>query len=240
MSKLPLFEARTSSSDKSDVKTDLDIIAVFQDSSNKAISPKGGAKDGYAAQVDKLRKSDTFSAKHGSMQVVRFGGKEPAESVLYLGLGQVGNLTEEKFRLAGGMLAAKVAAEKFQHVVVHVDSIFDQKNQLSQSRCVRSLAEGVALTAYQFNKYKSKASGGVEASSGIHWVWVTRDKSLKTQLDLEFRQILEMAQAVNVTRNWSNEPSNHGTPLYFANEAKKFSKEYGLKYRVLTIKDAIR
>ncbi len=49
-----------------------------------------------------------------------------------------------------------------------------------------------------------------------------------------------MANAVNVTRHWSNEPSNFGTPVFYAEEATRLAKEVGLKIRVLDEKECAK
>jgi leucyl aminopeptidase len=235
MLKLPLLEVRTSISGA----IDTDLIAVFQDSAKKVIPPKGP----YGGVVEKLRKSEAFTGKSGSLQFIRFAGHEPAENLLLLGLGQSAELTEEKYRVAGGQLWAKISAEKVKTVLLHVDHFFESKSQshLSPIRCLRALAEGIVLSAYQYVKHTSKKdSANAEESPQVKVIFLTKEKGLKSQLTNEMAQVQAIGEAVTVTRNWSNEPSNFGTPIYFAEESKKLAKEYGLKYRVLTQQEAIR
>ncbi len=252
MSNLPLLEARTSFSEN----VDSDVIAVFQDSAKKAITPKGP----YGGLVDRLRKVEAFAAKHGTVQFIRFGGKAPADNVLLLGLGQGTELSEEKIRAAGGHAWAKLSVEKVKSLVIHVDSLSEVKgahSSLTPLRCIRALAEGLILSSYQFTKYQAKSqsegksdgkpndrlailSSSSEDSLPLRIVFLTQDKGLKAQLDAQLAQVQAMGEAVWVTRDWSNQPSNYGTPVYFANEAKRLAKENGLKYKVLTELDAIR
>ena len=49
-----------------------------------------------------------------------------------------------------------------------------------------------------------------------------------------------MGEAVNVTRDWSNEPANYGTPEFYANEARKLARQHGLSCKVMTEADAAR
>ncbi len=235
MWKLPLLEARTSVTGA----VDTDIAIIFQDSSKKAIPPKGI----YAALVEKFRKGDVFDAKHGSMQFIRFAEKTSAENALLLGLGAETELSEEKFRVMGGYAWTKLSAEKCKSIAVHLDSFFEIKNiksDLNPIRCIRAFAEGLMLNAYCLNKYKSKEKSDKDDLGISKIVFLARDKSIKSQLDLEMDQVQAMGEAVNVARDWSNEPSNYGTPTYFAQEAKKLARQYGLKFRVLSEQDAIR
>ena len=248
MSKLPLLEARLSSA----AGIDTNIYAVFQDSAKKAIPPKGA----YGQAVEKLRKAGAFDAKHGAIQFLRFfdlGTSKVADNVLLIGMGSSADLTEEKVRVAGGIVWAKLVAEKCKVVAVEVDSFVTAgTKEVNRARLVRAFAEGLVLSAYRFTKYKTRAESNSEAKSGLknekngdsvgpsQIVFVTQDKNLKAQLEIELVQVAAIGEAVGVTRDWSNEPSNYGTPVYYANEAKKLAKKYGMKCKILTEQDAER
>ncbi|MEO5969980.1 MAG: leucyl aminopeptidase [Bdellovibrionia bacterium] len=249
MNKLPLLEARLSSA----TGIDTNICAVFQDSAKKAISPKGA----YSPAVEKLRKAGAFDAKHGAIQFLRFfdsGSSKVADNALLIGMGPSAELTEEKSRLAGGTVWAKLNAEKCKEVSVEVDSFVAASGikEADRARLMRAFAEGLVLSAYQFNKYKTKSEAKSEGKLGLksekgnnppgpsQIVFVTQDKNLKSQLELELIQVTAIGEAVGVTRDWSNEPSNYGTPVYYANEAKRLAKQYGLKCKILTEQDAER
>jgi leucyl aminopeptidase len=249
MNKLPLLEVRLTSA----TGLDTNICAVFQDSAKKAISPKGA----YSATVEKLRKVGAFDAKHGAIQFLRFVFSEAAkgpENALLVGMGPSAEFTEEKARVAGGLAWSKIVAEKCKTVAVEVDSFVPSSGTKGATRTsfIKAFAEGLILSAYRFNKYKTKEVSKSETKSGSkvekrdslmgpsQIVFVTQDKNLKALLELDLVQVTAMGEAVGVTRDWSNEPSNHGTPVYFANEAKKLAKEYGLKCTILTEKDAER
>jgi leucyl aminopeptidase len=67
-----------------------------------------------------------------------------------------------------------------------------------------------------------------------------KDKVLAQQIASELQQVQASGAAIRVTRDWSNEPSNFGTPEYFAAEAKRLAKEYGLKCTILSEADAAK
>jgi len=242
MWKLPQLETRITITGAFDT----DITAVFQDSGKKAIPPQGH----YGAWVEKLRKIEAFDARHGSIQFFRFAAQGLAENVLFIGLGSLAEATEEKFRSAGGHLWGRLVAEKSKATVVHVESFFDVKNPKPESvraKLIRAFAEGLILSAYQFKKYKSKAESSASANAKkeeslgpSRITFVTQDKNLKTLLETELSEVQAIGDAVRITRDWSNEPSNFGTPTYFAGEARKLAREYGLKCKVLTEQDAAR
>ncbi|MFL5813616.1 MAG: leucyl aminopeptidase [Bdellovibrionia bacterium] len=235
---LPSFEARTSINSA----VDADVLAVFQDSGNKPVSPSGS----YSELIQKFRKTEAFNGRAGAVQFVRFGGADFAESVAFVGMGIATEVTEEKVRQAGASVYAKLSAEKVKTVAIHVDTILEVrglKAEISQQRLVRAFCEGLILSAYRFDKHKAKPQKGTatETYTGpAKIILLTRDKSTKTQLDNEIAQIEAIGQSVTVTRDWSNEPSNIGTPEFYANEARRLGREYGLTVRVLNERDCKR
>ncbi|MCM2277722.1 MAG: leucyl aminopeptidase [Oligoflexia bacterium] len=236
MRKLTTLEARTTSAGAVDV----DVIAVFQDSGKKPIPPRSV----YSGAVERLRRGDAFVARHGSTQFVRFGGKGSAESCLLVGFGAAAELTEEKVRSAGGNAWSRLVAEKCKTATIHIDTLFAAKGlprEPGHARLARAFAEGLVLGAYQFLKHKSSAKSGDDGYAGPAKIsFLTQEKALKKQLDTELGQVMDIAECVQVTRDWSNEPSNHGTPEFYAAEARKLAKQHGLKITVLTEADAAR
>jgi leucyl aminopeptidase len=242
MHNLPILEAKSSLSGNAQTT---DVVAVYQDSAKKPVPPKGP----YGPAVAKLRKSDTFAGRQGSVEFVRFGGKGGAADVLFVGLGTAEELTEEKVRSAGGHAWQKILAAKSKAVIVRADSLFGAKGldrDLTETRLARAFAEGLILGAYKFEKHKGKASDSKKApekskdTGPARITFVVKDKVLQKALSQELAIVHASAAAIQVTRDWSNEPSNYGTPEYFANEAKRLAKEYGLKCTIMTEKDAER
>jgi leucyl aminopeptidase len=234
MSKLPSLEVRTSINSG----VDADVLVVFQDSGKKPIAAAGG----YSKLVQKLRKGDYFAAKPGSTQFVRFGGEKFAESCLLVGFGAASELTEERARVAGGHVWSKLHAEKVKTAAIRVDSILEGrglKGELTPMRLVRAFSEGLILGAYHFTKHQAKPKGDV-SHGPEKIIFLTTEKSMKDELEAEVEKVAAIGAAVNVTRDWSNEPSNIGTPEFYASEARKLSREHGLTCRVLTEKDAER
>jgi leucyl aminopeptidase len=228
MHNLPILEVKTSLGRGADA----DIIAVYQDGSKKAVPPKGP----YLATVAKLRKQDAFNARLGSVQFLRFGGKGGVGNSLLVGMGTAGDLTEEKIRSAGGHAWQKLVVEKSKAAVVRADSTLG-----GDLRSIRALAEGLILGAYKFEKHRGPSSKSQPDSHGpARITFVVKNKDLKSTLDKELAEVRAAAAAIQVTRDWSNEPSNYGTPVFYASEAKRFAKEYGLKCTVLGEKEAAK
>ena len=232
-----LLEVRTSVSGN----LDTDIVAVFQDSGKKAIPPRGK----YQKTVERLRKNGSFSGAHGSVQFIRFGGEENAENVLFIGMGGMGDFSAEKIRKAGAYAAAKLKSEKCGLCQLDTGSLSDLgAAELTPGVRIRAFSEGFALSLYQFDKYRSHSvkdsANGAGGTAHLKLVLSIADKKAKAEMQKEINQINSLASAIALTRDWSNEPSNYGTPEYFANEAKKWARKFGLKAKVLNEKEAAR
>lgn len=234
MLKLPRLEARPAKkSPKNSFETE--IVPVFQDGAKKAIAAKGP----YAGLIEKARKSGTFTAKLGQAQFIRFGGKGSADHAILLGLGSAKELSEEKIRGAGGSLWSKLAAERARSAGIRADAFADLDFPV---RSAAALAEGLTLAAYQFDKYKSKKGDAKKAGedSLSKLVFTTANESFRKELECMLARVTSIGDAVKLTRDWSNEPSNIGTPEYYAAEAKALAKELGLKCTILSEQDAKR
>jgi leucyl aminopeptidase len=241
---LPILEVKAAPAKGADT----DIVAVYQDAAKKAIPPKGP----YLATVGKFRKSEGFGGRSGSVQSIPFAGKGGVKHALFVGMGPAGELTEEKARNAGGNAFQKLLAEKSTGAVVRLDSLFNGRGldrDLTETRLARAFAEGLLFGAYKYDKHKSAPQGDSKdkvkssknkAHGPSRITFVLKDKVLTEQVAMELAIVQATAEAMRVTRDWSNEPSNHGTPEYFAADAKRLAKEYGLKCTILTEADAAK
>jgi leucyl aminopeptidase len=234
---LPILEVKAAPAKGADT----DIVAVYQDAAKKAIPPKGP----YLATVGKFRKSEGFAGRSGSVQSIPFAGKGGVKHALFVGMGPAGELTEEKARNAGGNAFQKLLSEKSTGAVVRLDSLFSGRGldrDLTETRLAHAFAEGLLLGAYKYERHKSapkeKPKGKSHGPARI--TFVLKDKVLSEQVAMELAIVQATAEAMRVTRDWSNEPSNHGTPEYFAEDAKRLAKEYGLKCTILTEANAAK
>lgn len=228
MIQLPRYEAKFAAQ-----KSDIDVVFVVQDAGKKPVPPKGS----YSSLVEKLRKSNSFMGKIGQVAVITFGGKGSANHVALVGLGPVAELTAEKARQAGGYALSKLAAEKMMSAQIQLDSMMEIKGTSEPEKLVHAFIEGLALSSYKFDKYK-KDSKPAETVGPAKIFFFSKNKSMKSSLDGMLKDAILVAECVNVTRDWSNEPANFGTAEYFAKESQRLAKEFGLSCKVLSEKDA--
>jgi leucyl aminopeptidase len=225
---LSKLEVKTST-----VPADAELLFVAQDSGKKPIPPKGP----FGAVVEKMRKAERFQAKLGTTSFVPFIGKGDSQALLAVGLGGSGEIPLEKFRHAGAFAFAKAQSEKLSSIQIHTSSLHEVKGLKDPAKSLEAFLQGFFMSMYKFDKYKKERSSDRVSPEKII---LLGEKADKGQLEALAADILVMAEAVNIARDWSNEPSNYGTPEFFAKEAQKKAKELGLKCTILSEKDAAR
>jgi len=228
MVKIAHFEGKTAA-----VKGDVDVVFVQQDGSKKPIAPKGP----YQALVEKFRKSEGFSAKSSQTQFIAFAGKGSTH-VLFVGVGPDKNVPAEKLRFAGAAVLGKLATEKMKSAVIDFDSLIEGLSTVDAGKAIQAFGEGLALSAYKFDKYKKKETDDKGFVGPEKIYFFSKKKELKDHLSASARDVTFVAECVNLTRDWSNEPSNFGTPEYYASEAKRLAKAHGISCKILSESDA--
>ena len=117
----------------------------------------GGATGAVNAALDgdleKFMKEDSFKAKLGSTFLMRTNGKIPAKRVLVVGLGK-----KEEFDLEAVRQAAATSMNVAKGLGVNaVSSILHGAGtgELKATECAQAMTEGIRLTNYNFDTYRS-------------------------------------------------------------------------------------
>lgn len=226
MIKVSTLEVKSNS-----VSADADLVFVAQDAGKKLIP----GKNAFSATLEKLRKQDRFTAKTATTSFIPMVGKNQTQNLLAVGVGIPAETPLEKFRHAGAAALAKLNAEKVKTVAIHVDTLADARGLEDPVKAVEAFLQGFMLSQYRFDKYKREPSK--EAIGPEKVTIVSADKSLKSKLDAIALDVANVTECVKITRDWSNEPSNFGTPEYFAKEAVRIAKAHGIKATVLGEKE---
>lgn len=225
MTKLPKFIIHKAWPSKPEYDTL--CLGITQNSQGKPILPKGP----YLGILKRMAEKKLLTGKAGSTHFVRFGAIAGAENLLIVGLGKTDQA--EKLRVAGANAHQKLVAEHARSLLIDFGSLAAPK--------VAHFVEGIVLKHYTFEKHFSEAPSKKKDAHafetfGIVCAKATLARDIQTRVD----RLVEIGRAINITRDWSNEPSNIGTPEYFASEAQALAKEYGLKCKVLNEADAKR
>jgi leucyl aminopeptidase len=127
--------------------------------------------------------------------------------------------TLEAIRKHGSSITDQLNAEKRTHVAL--------VSELSSSDYVVALAEGIALSNYQFIKHKPSAKKNVNSLTTISVI----DEKIPSQ------QLVNLSTAIDATlkaRDLVNEPVNVLNATDLANAFKAMGKQAGFKVEVLT------
>ena len=180
----------------------------------------------------RLAASDAATGKAGLVQFIRFGSKQKEEHVVFSGFGDPSELSEEKARVWGGQMLTRLMAERVNHLLLEVDAFIGDSQ-----RMVRAWIEGLLLANYQFSEHKSQPS----ARPVLQKVTVLlRDPEQVREWKKILADLQDEAECVHLARDLSNQPSNIGTPEFFAAQAQSLARKNGLRCRVLTEADARR
>jgi leucyl aminopeptidase len=125
----------------------------------------------------------------------------------------------EYMRNSGHKLCVALNAHKYDHIVLH-----DLHDNAAD---ILAVAEGCALSNYQFLKYKSKKEKNTLSHIKIH-----SRKATNHSLDM----LNSVTDAVYKARDMVNEPQSYLNAVTFASEMKSMGKKAGLKVDVLNKK----
>lgn len=180
-------------------------------------------------EIQDLAKSGIFTAAAKSTFFIR-GSYIEKSNVLVAGLGNKKTFTPEVARRTGAAVFKKIESEKVKKLGIDVDGLLKVSSKTQAIETLKAFLEGFYLTSYSFDKYKTVASKAFKLESVQ---LVSDDRKNDSWIQLLIEEVLVTVDCIFTTRDYSNEPSNFGTPEYYANDLSKLAKRYGLKCRVL-------
>lgn len=219
------------------VKADLLVYCLSQEEREKIPSCDPFIKK----RVEKAFELGDFSAK--STEELLFypsdlsAGKEcGAKRILAVGMGKTDGEKPvsdiyESLRKVGGKIAKTGESTKSKILTVVVPGI----NELQAEMIVQSLAEGILLSDYRFDKYKKsdKKKNQFKGIEILRFAAKTQIKSIRNGV----KKAVNAAQSVYDARDMANEPGNGWTSGEFAEYGRKLAETYGFKYTCLEKKD---
>jgi leucyl aminopeptidase len=180
-------------------------------------------------EISDLVKSETFTGSAKSVFFVR-GSYIENKNLIAIGLGNKKEFTPEKARQTGAVVSSKLLSERVKNFGIDVDALLESATKAECEPLLIALLEGIYLAQYSFDKYKSSKNGHSKLTT---IQLVSEDRKNEAWLKKVAHEALVTVDCIYVTRDFSNEPSNFGTPEFYANEISKFCKSYGLKCKVM-------
>jgi leucyl aminopeptidase len=197
-------------------------IGVLQGAKTAAIPTSLKEIDrAFDGALSKLAAKEEFTGKRDQMLSLATLGRLPAQKLCLLGLGDRRSLGSPELRSFAAKAARAANAEKATSLALALPAGCEGD--------LRSIAEGLELGAYRFTKYFTGERKPKTELSQVTIGLLTKPKAnAKAVVALGQR----IAAAVNLSRDWSNEPGNTMFPEAFAAAATKLAKDSGLKIQV--------
>ncbi len=165
----------------------------------------------------------TFKAKAGTYFFAALKGRP---SILLVGLGSKNDITQETLRNAASVIVGACLDKSVTHVHIVVPG---NLNFIDSARC---LAEGVYLSNYAFNRYKTKKD---EINPLLEKVILLCDNP--GQLSHMLKEIEIVCSNTLLCRDLVNETSENANPVTIAKLAKKIASQSKIKCTVYNKKD---
>jgi len=144
--------------------------------------------------------------------------------ILSVGLGKYGELNPNKIRQIGGIISLKSKELSAQNIII---SNF-YKNTIDN---VESIVEGLSLSLYEFNKYKSNTGDKPNYYDICNINIISED--LHTELEQIVKKTLIITQSVFYARDLANSPPNYLNPAQMATSAISLEDTNKVKVKVL-------
>lgn len=200
---------------------DMIIVPLFEDNLNFR-------DEEINRKLKRLERRELFDGNFGEILNIT-GVKDEIQNVIFLGLGEDEKLNKERLRRVFGKVQKYIESLKGKKIFIE----FAKSKNISIEDSVRAMIEGLSLSNYKFNKYKSDREKIDETDVSI----TIGGHNLEHK---DYSDIVEeskiLVETVFNARDLVNEPSNVIYPETLAEEAVKFSKRYGFEIEIINHK----
>ena len=179
-------------------------------------------------EIHDLKKNGVFTASAKSVSFIRASYIEKI-NMMVAGFGPKHVVTTEIARQTGAAAYAKAASEKVVNLGIDADHLIKAAGKELAVELLTAFLEGFYLSSYTFDKYKT----GAKNNKALKSITLVGEKKNETLLKTLINKALITVDCTFLTRDLSNEPSNFGTPEFYAKTLEKLCKDYGLKCKVM-------
>jgi len=200
------------------VRTGVLVLPVFQ-----GPEPGPGVREVGLAQA---YRDARLTGKLGETLLVTRRDRDPFEAgaVLLVGVGPKGELDVTRLRRSLGRVASGLT--RFGTVATTFPQALGARHAAD---AVQAAAEGIALGAYRFDRYKTKGNGG-GALSRVRILGSSRWPAAPARAAVKHGQIV--SEAVAWARDLVNTPAGDLPPAQLAREAQRMARRVGLRCKV--------
>jgi leucyl aminopeptidase len=182
----------------------------------------------YSDFLSKLDKEISIAGKEIISNIKKFGlfnelhtfAKIPAKKILFVGLGNKNDFNTEKSRIISGKIIQYSREFKIKELSIIPFN--------SSKEIIKSLIEGIVLSSYSFEKFKSTKENNIISNVSI------LIESNSKEFQKIINEIYTICQSVNDAREISNLPPNECSPEYLAKIALNI-KNQEIKSKIINI-----
>lgn len=191
----------------------------------------GAVDEALGGAIRNLIEMGDIRGKSGELTLIHTMGRIPAARVLVAGLGKQKDFDIDAVR----NLAANVVRYLRKPGIASVATLVHGAGigGLDPGACAQALVEGAMLGDYRFLRHKGTGTKEEDRGEIASLALVERDGSRVALLGAAAERGRVLAEATNLARDLSNEPSNHLTPTDLAGRARALAEEAGLECEVL-------
>ncbi len=197
---------------------------------------EGRLKNTFAAldvllegQLQKIFRSREFSGKAGELLLLHNPEGVPCERLLLVGLGEKKQINAAGLRSFASHVATYLSERRISRCLI--DSSPLQLRKGREIAAVASLAEGLLMAGYSFDRYREqKHEKPLPLAAASLMIGSSRDKAVAEAAVAEAAVI---CRGVCCARDLVNQPGNDKSPLFLAETAQQIAKEQGLRCTLL-------
>ena len=210
------------------VKSQVLVLFAFEE---KPIPPEVIAIDQRLNNlVSTAIKDEKFNAKWQELLLVNIGKGFGFTRLLLVGLGKRRKLPLLNFQRATGIAIKFLQKRKVTQLAIVTPS--GKAEQQSLQKVAEAITKGAIIANYQFLEFKTEKS----ELSDIEELTLLSNKKLK-QVEKGIEEGKIIAEAVNQSRDYGNQPSNKATPTHLARVAQKIAETSRVRCRILEKED---
>ena len=211
---------------------DAALFFLFQDGKLAGEGAKlDKAHDSYI--TDAIKKTGTFTGKHGESLILALPGKADYDQVILIGLGKADKLNAVAAEDAGGKIFPALERSGAKNITIFADA---QTNDLKAADFAAHFTAGIKLRSYKFDKYKSAKK--TEKDKKSLKLDIVLDKSAEAAT--AFKKLDALAEGVFFARDLVNEPPNEIYPELFTKRIISTLEPLGIEIEVLDEKKMLK
>lgn len=176
--------------------------------------------------VESIIKEENFKAKSQELLLINTGRDLNFSRVLLVGLGKRAQFSSLVLRQATGSAIRMLQKKKIKQLAVVIPTLPAKKYPLKI--IAETITRGAILADYQFTEYKTDKK---ELLPSLQEMILLSAKGKIIEKGISEGKII--AEAINHTRDYGNQPSNKATPSYLVSMAQKVAKISKIHCRIL-------